>query len=149
MNYSIKRNTNCFVYVLRPFYVSCVDDWSILVGGMRLTFAWLVDVMVLGFGCIILCCFWSMCNLCCLWRKISISFHRSTAHQFRVDVWWLLGEWKGGISILKEFIKIKLKSFKISKENRNFKQFRNWNNPKNSKNPNNSNNSKIQWIQTV
>lgn len=57
-----------------------------------LLLAWLIDVMssMLGPTRMILWTFWCMRNLRRFGRKISITFHRSTTYQFRIDVWRLL-----------------------------------------------------------
>lgn len=59
---------------------------------LSLLLAWLIDVMssMLGPTRMILWTFWCMRNLRRFGRKISITFHRSTTYQFRIDVWRLL-----------------------------------------------------------
>lgn len=56
-----------------------------------LLLAWLIDVMMdVPIIRMKLWHFRCMSNLCRFWWKINIPLYRSSAHQFRVDVWWLL-----------------------------------------------------------
>lgn len=84
-----------------------IVEWGSVSNWVLHLFAWLIDVMHLIFiRWNILRRLWCVRHLRCLHRKIGIPFHRSTAHQFRVDIWRLLQEtitemsiWESSISL--------------------------------------------------